>query len=75
MNIVKTVIKYIIDQSAKQYRCYITVRLGCIGNTHHVDAIYMHLFKLFSDHIDIHINTYGIEFNSYTRNVGELAEW
>ena len=35
MNIVKTVIKYLIDQSAKQYRCYITVRQLY---THHVDA-------------------------------------
>ena len=75
MNIVKTVIKYLIDKSAKQYRSYITVRLGCNSNTHHADAIYMHLFKLFIDRIDIHINMYYIEFNSSTRNVGELAEW
>ena len=30
MDIVKTEIKYIIDQYATQYRCYITVQLGCI---------------------------------------------
>ena len=30
--------------------------------------------KLFIDHIDIHINTYYIEFNSFTRNFG-VAEW
>ena len=68
------VIRYPIDQYAKQYRCYVTVRLGCNGNEHHVDAIYMHLFQLFIDRIDIHINTYYIEFNSFTRYVGELAE-
>ena len=35
----------------------------------------MHLFKLSIDRIDIHNNTYNIEFNSFTRNVGELTEW
>ena len=33
----------------------------------------MHQFKLFIARIDIHINTYQIEFNSFTRNVGELV--
>ena len=33
------------------------------------------MFKLFIDRIDIPINMYYIEFNSFTRNVGELAEW
>ena len=74
MNIVKTVIKYIFNQSAKQYRCYITVLLGRNSNTHHVDEIYIHLFKLLIDRIDIHINTFYIEFNSFTRQVRELAE-
>ena len=36
--------------------------------------INMHLFKLFIDRIVIHINTYNIEFNSFTRNV-EVAVW
>ena len=31
--------------------------------------------KLFIDHIDLHIYTYYIEFNSFTLNVGELTEW
>ena len=41
MNIVKTVIKYLIDPSAKHYICYITVRLGYKGHTHHIDALYI----------------------------------
>ena len=32
--------------------------------------IHIHLLKLFIDRIVIHINTYNIEFNSFTRNVG-----
>ena len=31
--LLKTVIKYLIDQSTKQCRCYITVLLGCIKYT------------------------------------------
>ena len=31
------------------------------ANQHIVDALYMHLFKLFIDRIDIHINAYLIE--------------
>ena len=71
--LLKTVMKYLIDQFAKQYRCYITVRLGCNGNYMHTTL--MHLFKLFIDRIDIHNDTYKIEFNFFTRNVGELTEW
>ena len=35
--------------------------------------INMHLIKLVIDRIVIHINTYNMEFNSFTRNV-EVAE-
>ena len=73
MNIDKTVRKYIIDQSAKQYRCYITVRLGC--NDHYIHTTLMHLFKLLIDRIDLHNNRYSIEFNSFTSNVKKLTEW
>ena len=30
----------------------------------------MHMFKLFIDIIDIHNNTYNVEFNSFTHDVG-----
>ena len=50
-------------------------RYDCNGNTCYVDAIYMHLFKLFIDLIDIHITTFYIWFNSVTRNIGEIAKW
>ena len=57
--LLKTVIKYLIDQSAKQYRCYITVRLGCNGIYIHTRL--MHMFKLFKDRIDIHNNTHNVK--------------
>ena len=36
--------------------------------------IHIHLFNLFIDRKVIHINTYNIEFISFTRNIG-VAEW
>ena len=31
--------------------------------------------NVFIDHIDLHTNTYNIEFNSFTRNVRQLTDW
>ena len=74
MNIVKTVIKYLIDQSAKtiQMLYHGTARLYQIHTM--LMHIHMHLFKLFIYRIVIDINTYNIEFIFFTRNVG-VAEW